>query len=107
MERQLREFRTASGAPYRLVPLPLPQAVHSAGGQRLPASHANFLVINGAVLLPFYDDPADAIARERLQECFPDRDIVPINCRSLIQQFGSLHCATMQLPAGVLKAAGD
>jgi agmatine deiminase len=64
-------------------------------------------VINGAVLLPVYDDPADAIAQQRLQDCFPDRTIVPINCLPLIRQFGSLHCATMQLPAGVLQAASE
>lgn len=107
MEQELQAFRTLTGAPYRLVPLPLPRAVHNAAGQRLPASYANFLVINGAVLLPVYEDPADAIALQRLQDCFPGRDIIPINCLPLIQQFGSLHCATMQLPAGVLKAASD
>jgi agmatine deiminase len=107
MEHELQAFRTLDGAPYRLVPLPLPRAVHDASGKRLPASHANFLVINGAVLLPVYDDPADAIAQQRLQDCFPDRTIVPINCLPLIRQFGSLHCATMQLPAGVLQAASE
>jgi agmatine deiminase len=107
MERQLRGFRTPAGKPYRLVPLPLPRPVHDAGGQRLPASYANFLLINGAVLLPVYGDPADDVVRERLQACFPDRVIIPVNCLALIQQFGSLHCATMQLPAGVLRAADD
>jgi agmatine/peptidylarginine deiminase len=107
MERELQAFHTPAGGSYRLVPLPLPRAVHDTDGRRLPASYANFLVINGAVLLPVYDDPADAVVRERLQTCFPDRDIVTINCLPLIQQYGSLHCATMQLPAGVLKAASD
>ncbi|MEZ5540611.1 MAG: agmatine deiminase family protein [Pseudomonadota bacterium] len=107
MERQLQSFRTAAGAPYRLVPLPLPRAVHAVDGSRLPASYANFLVINGALLLPVYDDPADDVAAQRLQACFPGRSIVRINCLPLIQQFGSLHCATMQLPAGVLKAASE
>jgi len=107
MEQELRAFRTLAGVPYRLVPLPLPQAIHDTNGKRLPASHANFLVINGAVLLPVYGDPADAIAQQRLQACFADRSIVPINCKPLIQQYGSLHCATMQLPAGVLQAASE
>ncbi len=107
MEQELQAFRTPTGAPYQLVSLPLPRAIHDASGHRLPASYANFLVINGAVLVPQYDDPADAVARQRLQDCFPDRDIIPINCIPLIGQFGSLHCATMQLPAGVLNAAGD
>jgi agmatine deiminase len=102
MEAQLRTFRTADGHPYRLVPLPLPAPVRSAAGERLPASYANFLIINGAVLIPVYDDPADAEALERLARAFPDRQPVAINCLPLIDQFGSLHCATLQLPAGVL-----
>jgi len=105
MEQELQGFTTVSGVPYRLVPLPLPQAVHDTSGQRLPASYANFLVINGAVLLPVYNDPADDFARQRLQGCFAGRTIIPINCLPLIRQYGSLHCATMQLPAGVLQAA--
>lgn len=104
MEQQLRGFRTRDGAPYRLAPLPIPAPVYAADGQRLPASYANFLVINAAVLLPVYDDPADAVAQRTLAGCFPGRTIVPVLCRALIEQYGSLHCATMQLPAGVLPA---
>ena len=103
MERQLGTFTTLEGRPYHLLPLPLPAPVHSATGERLPASYANFLIINGAVLVPVHDDPADAIALERLTGAFPDRQIIPVNCLALIQQYGSLHCATMQLPAGILK----
>ena len=66
------------------------------------ASYANFLIINGAVLVPVYDDPADAAALAALAGCFPGRKVEPLNCLSLIQQNGSLHCATMQLPMGVL-----
>ena len=102
MERELATFTTPDGRPYQLIPLPLPAPVHSDAGERLPASYANFLVINGAVLMPVYNDPADAVATERLAGAFPDRKIVPIDCRPLICQYGSLHCATMQLPAGVL-----
>jgi agmatine/peptidylarginine deiminase len=102
MEQQLRSFTTLENAPYQLIPLPLPAPVHSGDGERLPASYANFLVINGAVLVPVYGDPADAVAAERLAGAFPDRQIIPVNCLPLIHQYGSLHCATMQLPAGVL-----
>jgi len=102
MRDELRALRDADGRPYRLLPLPLPAARYNTDGQRLPATYANFLIINGAVLLPTYDDPHDAVARERLQTCFPDRAIIPIDARPLIEQFGSLHCVTMQLPAGVL-----
>ncbi len=107
MELELRNFRTINGEPYRLVPLPIPQPIHDEQGQRLPASYANFLIINDAVLLPVYDDPADRIAQQALAACFPERDMIPINCLPLIRQYGSLHCATMQLPAGVLPAASN
>ena len=102
MEAELKTFRATDGRPYRLVPLPWPCAKHDEGGQRLPATYANFLIINGAVLVPTYDDPADHVALARLKECFPDRELVAINCLPLIHQFGSLHCITMQLPEGVL-----
>ncbi|MDA8364633.1 MAG: agmatine deiminase family protein [Gammaproteobacteria bacterium] len=104
MERQLRTLPSRSGDPYRLVPLPWPRAQYDEHGRRMPATYANFLIINGAVLVPAYDDPADEAARQRVQECFPDRAIVSIPCLPLIRQHGSLHCVTMQLPAGVLAA---
>jgi agmatine/peptidylarginine deiminase len=103
MEHQLQTFRTREDLPYRLVPLPLPRAVRDESGRRLPASYANFLIINGAVLVPVYDDPADDAALTALAGCFPGRKVEPLNCLPLIQQNGSLHCATMQLPMGVLK----
>jgi agmatine deiminase len=103
MEQELRAFRTREGQPYELVPLPLPRPVLDETGRRLPASYANFLIINGAVLVPVYADPADAIAVAALAGCFPGRRVEPLNCLPLIQQNGSLHCATMQLPVEVLK----
>jgi agmatine deiminase len=102
MEQELRSFATVEGRSYRLVPLPLPQAKHDESGRRLPATYANFLIINGAVLVPVYQDPADAVVLERIASCFPGREVVPIDCVPLIRQFGSLHCVTMQLPWGVL-----
>jgi len=102
MEAELKNFRAADGQPYRLMPLPWPRAKLDDDGNRLPATYANFLIINGAVLVPTYDDPADEVALERLKQCFPDREIVAINCLPLIHQFGSLHCVTMQLPLGTL-----
>jgi agmatine/peptidylarginine deiminase len=101
MVDELARLRTLEGQPYKLIPLPLPAAIFE-GGQRLPATHANFLVINGAVLVPVYDDPADAVAIERLSAAFPARTVVGIDCRELIRQGGSLHCLTMQFPSGVL-----
>jgi agmatine deiminase len=102
MEAELRALRRADGTPYRLVPLPWPAPKRSAEGRRLPASYANFLVVDGAVLVPTYRDAADALALARLAECFPGREIVGIDCLPLIEQNGSLHCITMQLPRGVL-----
>lgn len=102
MERELRALRDAAGRAYRLVALPWPAARYSTEGRRLPATYANFLVINGAVLMPAYQDGADSRAVAALRECFPEREIIPVDCVALIQQFGSLHCITMQLPAGVL-----
>ncbi|EHQ53141.1 Agmatine deiminase [Ectothiorhodospira sp. PHS-1] len=101
MTTELEAFRTPEGKPYRLIPLPLPAPIHDEEGRRLPATHANFLIINGAVLVPTYGDPTDAVSLTRLAEAFPEREIVGIDCRPLIHQFGSLHCVTMQLPAAI------
>jgi agmatine/peptidylarginine deiminase len=101
MEKELQTLHTAKGIPYRLIPLPWPNPKFSADGKRLPASYANFLIINGAVLVPTYRDPADTQALSIIQSCFLDRQVIGIDCLPLIQQYGSLHCITMQLPAGV------
>ena len=99
MEDQLKTFRTLSGEPYKLVKLPMPRAIYDEDGLRLPATYANFLVINGAVLVPTYDQPdLDAEAMRLIGEAFPGRDVVGIDCRSIIKQHGSLHCCTMQYP---------
>lgn len=102
MRSLLETFRTPSGTPYRLLPLPWPRARYDSNGPRLPATYANFLVINGAVLMPTYDDPADKEAISVLSDAFPGREIKGINCLPLIRQYGSLHCVTMQFPQGVL-----
>ncbi|MGB5260674.1 MAG: agmatine deiminase family protein [Gammaproteobacteria bacterium] len=107
MAAQLQAFTTAAGQDYRLVPLPLPAPCLDADNRRLPASYANFLIINDAILMPAYNDPADDVAAQALQDCFPSRAIIPIDCLPLIRQAGSLHCATLQLPAGVLTASDD
>ncbi|MCI6524339.1 MAG: agmatine deiminase family protein, partial [Parabacteroides sp.] len=101
MEQQIRSFTQADGSPYRLIALPMADKVEWEGA-RLPATYANFLILNGAVLLPFYDSPKDEEARAALQEAFPDREVVGINCLPLIKQHGSLHCVTMQYPEGFI-----
>jgi agmatine deiminase len=96
METELKAFRTAEGEPYQLVPLPWPDACYADNGHRLPATYANFLIINGAVLVPVYGVPQDEAALAALQPVFPDRSIIGVDCRVLIEQHGSLHCVTMQ-----------
>ncbi len=102
LEKELQDFRTLENRPYRLLPLPWPAAKFDADGERLPATYANYLVINGAVLVPTYSDPADCQALETVGKAFPNREIIGIDCSALILQHGSLHCVTMQIPTGVL-----
>lgn len=103
MEQELNAFRSPDGSPYQLIPLPWPKARFSEAAHRLPVTYANFLVINGAVLVPTYrDEEKDALALERIKQAFPGREIVGIDCLPLAEQHGSLHCVTMQLPQGVL-----
>ncbi|WNL40374.1 agmatine deiminase family protein [Halomonas sp. PAMB 3232] len=106
MEAELKAFRQPNGEPYRLIALPWPAtALDPDDGHRLPATYANFTIINGAVLVPTYADPADVEALNALAQAFPERQIVPIECHSVIRQHGSLHCLTMQLPKGTLNPA--
>ncbi len=102
MAAELRELRTQAGGTYALTALPWPKPIRAADGRRLAASYANFLIINGAVLVPAYGDRADAGARAVLSAALPDRVVKSVPCRPLIEQNGSLHCLTMQLPRGVL-----
>ena len=96
MEEELKALRTLEGKPYRLLKLPLPRPIYD-DGDRLPATYANYLIINGAVLVPTYAQPdLDAEAMRIIGEAFPDREIIGIDCRAVIKQHGSLHCCTMQ-----------
>lgn len=103
MKAQLTMFRTAVGDPFNLIELPLPDPVYDEAGDRLPATYANYLITDKAVFMPSYNQSAnDELALRTLQVVFHDRKVVPVNCLTLIKQHGSLHCATMQLPKGVL-----
>lgn len=102
MEEELRRFTTGDGRAYRLIPLPWPDEKLAGDGHRLPATYANFLVINGAVLVPTYRDRHDGAALAAVAEAFPGREVIGIDCLPLILQHGSLHCVTMQLPRGAL-----
>ena len=98
MEEQLLTLRTPGGRPYRLKRLPMPRPIYD-GGERLPATYANFLILNGAVLCPTYGQPdLDAEAIRLIGEAFPDREMIPIDSRPIIRQHGSIHCCTMQFP---------
>jgi agmatine/peptidylarginine deiminase len=102
MEAELKTFRTTSGQPYRLIPLPMADKV-VWNGERLPATYANFLIINEAVLVPFYQSNKDETVLEILQKAFPNREVAGINCLPLLKQHGSLHCVTMQYPEGTIE----
>ena len=102
MEEDLKQMTDAEGNPYHLIKLPLPDAMYDEIS-RLPATYANFLVMNHQVLVPVYGQPEnDVKACELIGQAFPGRKIKGIDCRPLICQHGSLHCATMQLPEGSL-----
>ena len=96
MEKELQNLRTLDGKPYRLLKLPPPRPIYD-DGDRLPATYANYLIVNGAVLVPTYNQPdLDQKAMDVIQQAFPDREIVGIDCCAVIKQHGSLHCCTMQ-----------
>jgi agmatine/peptidylarginine deiminase len=106
MQAELQALRNVEGKPYRLLPLPLPQPAYSVVDQRrLAASYLNFLILNGAVLAPVFDDPADREVLATLAAAFPGREIVGIDGRTFIEQNGGVHCLTMQLTAGTLNPA--
>ena len=98
MEAQLKSFTTTQGEPYTLIPLPICEAKYNDDdGERLPATYANFLITNDALVYPTYNDKNDTKVGEIFKEVFPDKEIIPINCLKLIEQGGSLHCSTMQI----------
>jgi agmatine/peptidylarginine deiminase len=103
MEEELQALRTPDGRPYRLLPLPMaPRSYDDENEDLLPATFANFLILNGAVLMPTYGlYDRDAAAKGVLRQAFPDREIIGVDCNALIKQHGSLHCVTMQYPAAV------
>lgn len=99
MEKELKKLRTLSGQPFNLVAIPMPDAIFDEEGERLPATYANYLVLNHAVIMPVYGQKAkDFLATQIIKIAFPDHEIIPVDCRALIRQHGSLHCMTMQIP---------
>lgn len=98
MEEQLKTFRTNNGDSYTLVPLPMVSAKFDSKGSRLPATYANFLITNGALIYPTYSVKEDKVVHEIFKALFSDKEIIPIECSRLIEEGGSLHCSTMQIP---------
>ena len=99
MRAQLSLFRNMEGEAYNLVELPLPDPIFDVEGNRLPATYANYLVTERNLFMPVYDQPAnDQLACQTVRIAFPDHKIVPVDCRTLLLQHGSLHCSTMQIP---------
>lgn len=96
---RMKSFRTLRGKPFTIVTLPMPKPF-AFEGQRVPASYANFLIINGAVLVPtFRQRKRDAEALEIIGGCFPGREVIPVDCYDLIWGLGTLHCISQQQPA--------
>ncbi len=103
LEQQLHQLRTPKGLPYRLIPLPMPKAIYE-DDFRLPATYANFVILNDAVMVPTYQQPdLDALAKQAIQRAFPGREVTGIDATTVIRQHGSLHCLTMQYPQELLR----
>ena len=96
----LKNSTDAHGRPLRVVELPMPKDIVADDDRPLPASHGNFLITNGAVLLPTFGGPSDDIAQRRLQQCFKDRPVVKLPCDDLVWGMGAIHCLSQQMPAG-------
>jgi len=98
----IERFRLSDGRRLEVVPLPLPEPIRPPGWrfEVLPATYANFLIVNGGVLVPTYRQPArDREALRILGQCFPTRDLVGIDCRDIVFEGGALHCLSQQQPA--------
>lgn len=101
MEDELKATKTQDNQPYHLIHLPMADAIYAPDdNRRLPATYANFLILNDVVLMPTYDLPQDDLAISQLQKAFTERKVIGINCKALLLQHGSLHCITMQYPKG-------
>jgi agmatine/peptidylarginine deiminase len=103
MEAELQALRNTENKPYSLVAFPIPSAKIGIEGQRLACTYVNFMIINGAILCPLYDDPMDTLAMTQLQNIFPQHEIIGINALPVVEQCGSFHCLCMQLTQGTLK----
>jgi agmatine deiminase len=95
--KRLQEATLENGKPLNIIKLPMPKKIVFDDVQ-LPASYANFLILNRCVLVPTFNDPHDRVALNILADCFPDREIIGISCIDFIWGFGTLHCLSQQIP---------
>ena len=103
LHEQLTQFKTGKGKAYRLVPINNPVYDSDISEEDYPpASYINFLFINDAVIVPLYDNNKDADALKKFSDLCPDRKVIGVNANALLDQFGSLHCATLHIPEKVL-----
>ncbi len=103
MKQQLMQFTTIEGNSFNLIELPLPDPIYDEDGNRLPATYANFLIMDKSVIMPIYaQHHKDLLATQIMQIAFPNHKIITVDCNALIKQHGSLHCVTMQLPKEIL-----
>ncbi len=97
----LKKFKSPSLGKLEIVPLPCPDPIRPEGWREdvLPASYANFLIVNGAVLVPTYrQDAKDGAALKAVGECFPRREVIPVDCFDIVLEGGALHCLSQQQP---------
>ena len=93
----LSKARDQAGDPLGIVEIPMPRKLDSPDG-RLPASHLNFYIGNGAVVVPTFGGSSDGVALRAIEGAFPGREVVGIDCRALVYGLGTLHCVTQQIP---------
>ena len=94
----LRKAKLENGKPLNVIEMPMPRNI-IFNDLQLPASYANFLILNGTVLVPVFNDENDRLALNILAQCFPDRKVIGISCIDIIWGFGTLHCLSQQIPA--------
>lgn len=103
MEKEILSLVSPEGTHYKTLPLVIPDPIFDEDNRQLPATYANYLVTPRSVFMPTYGQPHfDEMAHQTLVQAFPGRQIVDIDCRALIKQHGSLHCATMQIPSEII-----
>ena len=101
IRERLDDLRAPDGSKMEIIEIEMPQAVEVKDWRlsRLPASYANFLIVNNAVLMPIFGQKKkDAMAEDKMSECFPGREVISVTAKDLVMEGGALHCIAMQEP---------